>query len=209
MKKIDLIRNAYNSGHSYEDLSKRIGMVIPPDVDKNKYFIDNLNYYSSVLDRNPDKLVIRGKYDMINMKNRQKLLSELYELTDAELFGVFGYYVVYDSRKDLIENLLSVLHGIDFFVKFDEILNNPYLVVRYGNEAIRSTPYTTENPEQFNLLLKDQKFNDMKRLKRLVNIYKLSGKDTKNTIDIIEKKMNERKKWMISILPQSAKYLKN
>ncbi len=77
-------------------LAKKIGMIIPPDQDAKKYYYDNILFYSGVLNRSPGDL---------NVKYLQ--FSKLYLLSDEEIFNLFGIYIYYDSRRNLISNFTA------------------------------------------------------------------------------------------------------
>lgn len=194
----DKILQVYWDGHDIEDLINRVGMIIPPQIsEREKYFIDNVKEYENVLRRDPTKLRRPTRMNMITraIRNMDNLLKQLSYFTDHELFGIFGYYVVYDSRKNLIQNLLSGLYGNTYFIRFDEIGSK--LIVRRGS----SNKIIDESD------MMDKHISILRSLKELIDIYKnLPGADELSKQ--VEKSINNKIKKQIKLWPASESWLK-
>ena len=212
-RKTDIIYSAYKSGYNFIDLAKNVGMIIPPHLNKKEseqYFVDNIFKYESVLNRDPTKLKVRKPNNIISnyYKNQEQILSELKKFTDGELMGIFGYYVVYNNRDELIENLISVLYGVKYYVKFSE--NRPEmhnLIIRYGNINMGSTIFDTDKLEAFDNLLENQSINNMKQLLKLLESYKLQNKSVNAAIEKVSMLIEKKKNWQISLWPMSKTFL--
>jgi len=191
--KTSLILKAYQNGHDLSDLISRIGMIVPPNSDRCIYFLDNLSQYENVLTRKNIMVLTRSKMMSMTMHNSHKLKSTLTCYTDAELFSVFKFYVVYDSRKNLIDQLISGLGGSTYFVNFSDPST-----IHYGNytDSIKITNLNIyQHLTRYYIHIADQ-------LKKLATIYQL--KDLVKEIDQI---ILQKKKEQIELWPISAQWL--
>ncbi len=195
----DRILEVYWDGHSLMDLIKRIGMIVPPSTtSQEKYFLENVKDYEGVLTRKSVTVMTKTQISSLALKDSQKLHSELSKFTDQELFGIFGIYVVYKSRKDLINNLLSGLYGLNYFIRFDEV-GSDKVTIRYGCKNGSSVVMTPEN-----LKSKLNNLHQMRHLKELLMVYSnLTG----NLLSNLEKIIQEKIDWQINLWPASKAWL--
>jgi hypothetical protein len=198
MSKINKIINAYKSGHDYEDLAIKIGMTIPPQIQhREKYFQDNVSCYSSVLERDVNNIKILSLKDIYKLTvNNTKLIEYLAQFTDTELFGLFGYYVLYSSRKDLIDNLVDALFGLEWSVvlKPNSNANDNNIIINRSPIITSFKPYNIKDTDKIVNYIKNMRLGVVRKLKDLLSLYLLDDNNTIKHIDtIISQKMNEMK----------------
>ena len=192
----DQIMKVYQTGHSVSDLVQRIGMTPPPTTtDLKQYFLDNVREYELVLSRKEVKVLSKNEISSLAMEDSLQLQAILSRFTDMELFGIFGFYVVYNSRKDLINNLLSGMYGMTFFVRFDETTPSPQ--IRYGSQIGSSDVLTPDN-----LDTKLNHINQMRQLKEMLRIYSVPSLATK-----LDGLMQAKIDWQTNLWPASKEWL--
>lgn len=99
------------------EYSKSIGMIIPPNIEnKSSYFWNNLDKYNKVITR-PSTI---GPIDkdllspgLISPADLEILLSRY---TDNEIFQYTGVYIPYQSRDDIINNIINIRNQDRFFI---------------------------------------------------------------------------------------------
>jgi len=199
--KVNLILAAYWDGHDLPDLARRVGMTIPPNVkDHDKYFLDNVAKYENVLNRDPKTIRIIRPKEIANMamSDMPELESCLSCYTDAELFAIFGFYVIYTSRQNLICNLLAGLYGTTYFIVFDE--NKSTLNVRYGCNSGSSTIVDEKHMNKKNIGI-------LRNLKTLISMYNyLQGAN--EMISRLDKVIDNKITYQTSLWPQSKSWLR-
>jgi hypothetical protein len=191
--KTSLILKAYQNGHDLGDLITRIGMIVPPNTNRETYFLNNVQQYENILSRKNITVLDRNKMMTLAMRDSYKLREILSTYTDGELFSIFQFYVVYDSRKNLIDQLISGLGGSTYFILFSE----PF-VIHYGNYT-SSIKITVSNIYQH---LSHYYIHIADQLKKLATIYKLD-----DLIVHIDKIITKKKEEQINLWPESAKWL--
>ena len=214
MSKTRKIHQAYQSGnYKYQDLANRVGMLIPPHIeDPEKYFLDNLDSYESVLNRNPSKTQFRNTYRMCTMLDNNEeqdnqIREELDQFTDSELMALFGCYVLYNGRKHLINKLLETLCGNEYFVLLvDNDKTKTHLIIRRGNINIRSTAYSTENTASFSDLSQERILR-LQEVRSILEIYAKEGRIVNKALDVVNEIIEKKRKWMINILPCSSRWM--
>ena len=198
---IGRILEAHRNKHDLKDLITRVGMIIPPKTKSiEKYFLDNIQEYEAILSRNPAKVTIlkRSQISTMAMSNLPKLREILSRFTDKELFGIFGFYVIYNSRLNLIDNLLQGLYGLSYFIRFDEICkgDKTNIIIRYGCRNGESVIVTKSH-------LPSYKIHQLKSLRSLVENY-----SNATLISDINANINDKIQQQSDIWPISVKWLK-
>jgi hypothetical protein len=99
------------------DLAHNLGMIIPPNVNVNTYFLENVLSYRHVASRKEGleppniqailKLLALNQGRQFNFHDNRGIES-LQSYTDLELFATFGLYINYSSREDLINRLIQL-----------------------------------------------------------------------------------------------------
>lgn len=184
---------------NYSDIASRVGMLIPPIVGDSslvttsergyQYVKDNLKHYETVLNRKQPIIHKISKLPSLYFSNPTNVRNNLELFTDYELFAIFGYYVLYDSRVNLIDNLLSSLAGPIFFIKETNIC--------YG-----STFEFTILDININKFLSNQTLYNLKKLQKLVNMFNMI-----NFIENVNFYIEKKKEFQLSIFPASARWL--
>nr|QBK91446.1 MAG: hypothetical protein LCPAC302_00660 [Pithovirus LCPAC302] len=203
MDKINIIKEAFlNRKHDCNFLASRIGMIIPPQIkEKEKYFLSNAHYYEAVLNRDPGDLYVFSRYTLVNISTINTYLSKF---TDLELFSIFGCYVFYSSRPELLDRLIGSLNGLEFFAILEENTKD-FLVLRYGN-SIKSSIYSSKNNSTFKMLLNDLRLDRLSELRNIVNVYR-NKKGVDSMLDMIDERIDREKKWLIRMFPPCKKWL--
>lgn len=103
-------------------LAQNLGMIIPPHLNPRRYYLDNLFAYRYVANRKVGlEPPTRERYFK---KRRDSLLAYLEEYTDLELFAGLGLYLNYESRSDLIHQLINLRNQKLFFIPYQRDCQN-------------------------------------------------------------------------------------
>jgi len=107
------------------DLAQSIGMIIPPNVDPNSYFQDNVIQYQYILTRDPTST------PSLTLNDFNKDILKYY--TDNEIFNILNVYVPYYSRSDIYDLLINLKTEPNFFVPLKRNCLNPSTLVNVEN----------------------------------------------------------------------------
>ena len=96
-------------------ISQQAGIIIPPNKDPVKYFLENIWLYKNVLTRNDD--ITMKINSLINTPQSFKLISQFSDyLTDHELLNAAKLYINYNSRTDLLNKISELTNQKKFFI---------------------------------------------------------------------------------------------
>lgn len=98
----------------HSEIEAALGMVVPPNREKESYIQQNIADYRRVYTRPvgiepPTPEVLRGK-------SPRETIEYLHQFTDEELFRHIGAYIVYRNRRDLVEGLTALCKEEQFFI---------------------------------------------------------------------------------------------
>ena len=97
--------------------SKSIGMIIPPNIqDKPSYFWNNLDKYNKVLTRPITTQPINTELLSPGLISPFDIRILLSNYTDNEIFQYTGAYIPYQSREEIINNVISIRNQDRFFI---------------------------------------------------------------------------------------------
>jgi len=94
--------------HSPEQVASALGMVVPPGFDIKTYIENNLADYSPV--------IVDGYTEPLTIQQIANNPSVLNHYTDNDVFNLMGIYPPYNSRKQLIQRLITSLTTPMFFM---------------------------------------------------------------------------------------------
>ena len=167
----------HNNKPDIRELSRQIGMIIPPDQNDEDYFLNNLWLYQNIFRRTDG--IINKINQLMNNRQINELISKYSKyMTDYELFNAIQVYINYESRIDLINqiNLLqNKTQNKKFFVPLIpncqiEISNDSF-IIGYGT---LTNYYCIEIDDSLNLSHLDDKnytIDEIYQLKKLLFSY--------------------------------------
>lgn len=103
---------------SIDEIQNILGIVIPSftSVEKNIYILSNLPFYINVLSRKDIKAYSVSELDSLDTN---ELLFYFSSLKDIEIFKIYNVFVYYTSRKELVENMVSLVSEENFMLRLE------------------------------------------------------------------------------------------
>ncbi len=97
--------------------AKRIGMIIPPTVErKGNYFWNNVHRYKHILTRPATIGPIDKNLLSAGLLTNNDVKTLLRNYTDQEIFQYTGVYLPYTNRNDILDNVNEIRRNRKFFI---------------------------------------------------------------------------------------------
>jgi len=112
--------------YTTDQITTLCGICIPKHCDVNEYIIKNIISYKKVITRKSQK---RLNFDKLISLEKEQIIKYLDKLTDEEIFITMGIKINYNSRNELIDNIVETITVPKFLYPYP--VNKKYVTNKY------------------------------------------------------------------------------